>query len=191
MFVEETFMDLALFIAHTGFANVLNSRKKSDVDSIPVFEYMEDLHHFAGTPCGLILSLDIAWNLIDQKLVGEDTLFYIVEEYRFILYIRDGISKNVFDIISDEDDDQSLGSLQTTFRPDPVSISLDIFIAQNMPVSSMRIYNALCIMFPMFMKQHGLSRNTIVNRRTKMRREIISGKFPSIIPLHDSIDMLA
>ena len=144
-------MDLALFIAHTGFINIRNARPKSDVGIIPG------------------LSLDTVWRLVDQNLLGENAIWYIVEEFRFILYIRDSISKSVFDILSD---DESLGPFQTTFRPEPVAISLDTFISRNMPISSMQIYRALCIMFPMFMEQHGLSRNTIVNRRSKLRRDL-------------------
>jgi hypothetical protein len=193
--VEDKFMDLALFIAHTGFINVLNARKKSDADIIPIFGCLQDLQRYKqnGFPtnevtCGLAaLPLDTVWRLVNQNLVRTTDLWYIVEESIFILYIRDGMSESVFNILSDDDDEESLGSFQTTFRPEPVALSVDLFITRNMNASSMQIYRALCIMFPVFMEQHGLSRNTIVNRRSKLRRDIEQRKFPSDITVQQSI----
>jgi hypothetical protein len=169
--VEDTFMDLALFMAHTGFANVRNTRKQSD--DIPIYESMEELiQNYRPNDSGIALySLDTVWRL--HNIVEDNTLWYIADESRFILYKMDGISKSVYDIISDTDDDHAMGPFQTTFRPEMITIVIDTFISRNMLTSSMCIYNALCIVIPMFMKHHGLSRNSIVNRRSKMKRNVI------------------
>jgi hypothetical protein len=179
--VEDRHSDLALFIAHTGFAHVRNTRNRVDADFIPVFRSPADLRRHldqmqtADGTCGLVVSsLDVAWRLVDQQslLVGNE-LWYIMDEACFILYMhRGGLSVGTCRIISDPDAGD--GGI-TTFRPELVSVSWDTFLQIQLKdnrttKTSRHIFNALCIMTPTYNAHHGLTRHSVVNRLSKLRR---------------------
>ena len=202
--VEDTFRDLALFIAHTGFANVRHKQKLSDVGILPIFRSMGELHHFLRhvvsideITCGFTFhSLDMAWQIFQQDMVSEgNTLWYIMDELRFILYIRCDISKSTFGVLIDQDTDETLGPMHTTFRSCPIELSIDSFISTQImqqvqtstiiagiPIqqlcregripSSAHIHNAISIMYPRYLKIHRISRSSIAKRLSKCRHAI-------------------
>jgi hypothetical protein len=186
--VETQFQDLALFIAHTGFVHIRTTRKKCDLDVIPIFHSVRDISYFRSNrylieteiACGLAFqSLDVAWRIVSQQTMAPgNELWYIIEENRFILYIQNGVSKGTLCVLSDEDEDPSLQSpFHVTFRPDPITISIDAFVSSYIirtghEGTSLYLCNALSIMLPHYMKRHGLSRSSIVNRLAKLRLEI-------------------
>ena len=204
--IEDTFKDLALFVAHTGFANVRQKQKMSDIDILPIFRsvvelalFLRQVPHVGEVTCGFAFqSLDMAWQIFQQSMIAEgNTLWYILDELQFILYIQRDISKSTFDVFTDHDVDPVLGPMHTTFRPDIIGVSIDSFICnqinqhlqkktsiagitqqlcmddvyamtKTMP-SSVCIHNAISMMYPRYMKIHGLSRNAIANRVAKCR----------------------
>ena len=190
--IEDKFKDLAWFVCHTGFTNVRN-RNKSDIGIIPIFRYIEELGLFLQqTPsgdediitCGFAFtSLDIAWRLFQQNLMlAGNTLFYIMDELRFILYIRrNGITQSTFDVITDPDIDHTLGPLYSTFPPEDRSdVSIDTFLSRHVQSSTTissipHIYNAISLMFPRYLRIHRLSIGSIANRVAKCRRREIDG----------------
>ena len=197
--IEDTFQDLALFIAHTGFSNV-RKRKMSDIIPIFVVSMEDDIGSFLRQApsrgdeiiCGFAFnSLDVAWQIFQQNLVEDNSLCYILDELRFILYIRGGITQSTFDVITDQDIDRTLGPMYSTFRPDRLDISIDLFISrhvQNSTMSSTCVYNALYIMFPRYIHIHELSSGAIANRIAKFRRRraIIASSPPLNIRLEIS-----
>jgi hypothetical protein len=214
--VEHAFQDLALFIAHTGFANVRQKQRRSDVDILPMFRSVVELEHFIRQTtstdeitCGFTFqSLDMAWQIFQQNTMAQgNTLWYIADEFRFILYIQNEISKSTCDVLTDSDLDPALGPMHSTFRPDVIEISIDSFISTQIiqhirksaittqhlsgdvvyamtktMVSSACIYNAISIMYPRYMKRHGLSINSIANRLSKYRHNFrVSLGVPTIV----------
>lgn len=231
--VEAPWKDLALFIAHTGFANVRVSSKSSELDILPLLHSLEDIHRFwwhrrgmgpsTEITCGIIFtSLDMAWHIIDQgTLQNGNELWYTMDEFRFILYVRNGISRTTYRILSDDDDTMSSGNAsETSFRPIPMSLSIDAFIRTQIvtfihttasathnddadgghcvgtdrqlvrslviryghdhvrtslmhTMTSFHIYHAVCMMFPQYMKDHGMSRSHITNRLGKLKMDLL------------------
>jgi hypothetical protein len=206
--IEDRFQDLALFIGHTGFANVRQKNNTVDADIIPIFRCMGDVYHFLRhrppsneITCGLAFqSLDMAWQIVQQNMIAEgNTLWYILDDLCFILYIQSDISKSTLNVLTDDDIDPVLNSMRTTFRPDKIEMSIDSFVVTqiihhiqksttttlNIPMkqlssddvytmtktmlSSVYIHTALCIMYPRYMKIHRLSRHSIANRLAKYR----------------------
>jgi hypothetical protein len=178
--VEDCNKELALFIAHTGFANIRNKRNRVDVDCIPVFRSPDDLCRcVAKMPtdedtCGFIVSsLEMAWRLVDQRsLLKGNELWYILEEAHFILYMhKSGLSSTTCSILSDTD---TVGCRTLTFQPEPISIVWDTFLTKQLEknITSLHIFNSLCIMIPSYITHHGLTRHSVVNRLAKLRRSM-------------------
>jgi hypothetical protein len=176
--VEDYHRDLALFIAHTGFANIRNTRNRVDADFIPVFQSPSALCRcLAQMPtdehtCGFIVSsLEMAWRLVDQRsLLKGNELWYILEEAHFILYMhKSGLSSSTYSILSDPD---TVGCHTLTFQPEPISIAWDTFLTKQLDkdITSLHIFNSLCIMIPSYITHHGLTRHSVVNRLAKLRR---------------------
>jgi hypothetical protein len=213
---EETFSDFALFVAHTGFSNIRKANK-SDADIIPIFRSVGTLVQFlrrrsagdddAGITCGFTFnSLDVAWQIYQTEMLlveGTDKLWYILDEMRFVLFIRNTVTKNMLDVITDQDIDHTLDSMNTTFRPVSLALSIDSFICRHIlhhvqehhrstsagiidqqhcdvymmtktMMSSTYIYTSLYMIFPRYMRVHELSRTNIANRILKLRRLPIS-----------------
>ena len=176
--VEDCHKDFALFIAHTGFANIRNTRNPIDVDCIPVFHSSTDLCRcVAQMPtdedtCGFIVSsLEMAWRIVDQRsLLKGNELWYILDEACFILYMyKSGMSPSTCSILSDSD---TVGCHTLTFQPEPISIVWDTFLTKQLEknITSLHIFNSLCIMIPSYITHHGLTRHSVVNRLAKLRR---------------------
>ena len=186
--VEASFRDLALFLAHTGFTNILHQRKTVDVDIIPIFRSVQEVFHFrpnrSGTEpnitCGLsIMSLLAAWRIVSQDLLATgNQLWYISDERRFILYIYDGISVGTLGVLADEDDDRSTESpFDVAFCPEPTSISVDGVVTTHLTRygskdAARKLFRALSIMIPYHIKRHHISRHSIVNRVLKLNKQI-------------------
>ena len=182
--VETQFQDLALFVAHTGFTNIRNMTKTTDLDIIPIFPTVGEVSHFRpnrygveqGITCGIsFTSLNVAWRLVSQKLIGTgNRLWYISEEHRFILYIQNEISVGTLGVFSDEEEDPSIESpFRVMFRPETICISIDTYITLYWSKGTGRyLFNAISIMFPQYMKRHELSINSITNRIHKLTLEI-------------------
>lgn len=241
--VEAQYKDLALFIAHTGFANVRATSKSSEIGILPLLYSLEDISRFGwhrrgmgpsdAIVCGIIFtSLDMAWRMMDQGTLQDgNELWYTMDESRFILYVRNGISRTTSLILSDEDEDtlSSGRSSETMFRPAPMSLSIDAFILTQIvksihrhagavhqargldmvrglvtryghdqtrtslraPLTSFNIYHAICIMFPRYMVDHGISRSHITNRLGKLKTDLLALLETMEVSIALSIDLSA
>jgi hypothetical protein len=200
--VEDTFKDLALFIAETQFHRIMVKQPTTD-DIFKVFNNVYELLAsvaVADRPretCSVLefKSLDIAWALM-QFHQGDD-LFYVVDKQCFVLYISNNDLNSVKTeiLLSEEEPKEQCVLFSNSFQHQKMIVSIDDFILKNIEafiienelqnmeksskllrLRSMRVsqgvYLALKIMIPSHIFTHKLSRHSIVNRIYK-RQDII------------------
>lgn len=189
--IECRFCDLALFIAHTGFVNIRHAQRKSDQDVIPIFDSLHEVCKFrpnrygieTDSTCGYTFtSLEVAWRIVAQQTMdnGND-LWYIIEDRRFILYIKTKLSVGTVQILADEEEDPSFASpFYTTFRSERSIISIDSFLLKHIRrsvrnVTSRNLFNSLMLMFPRHLLYHRLTQAHITNRVAKLTLDISIG----------------
>lgn len=170
--IETTFGDLALFLVHTGFTNIRNVPK--DPDIIPIFLSVGEVVRNREIACGLAFSsLQVAWRLVSQDLIAPgNCLWYITEEHRFILYLQNGLSTGTLRVFSDEPSIES--PFHVTFLPEPVRISIDDIVRTSIHRSGTpgKLFLAISLMMPQYLKRHKISRRHLANRISKLKREV-------------------
>ena len=137
--VTSRFRDLAWFVVHTGFANFrLNSEPLPD-------EYV-------------FTSLENAWQLFEQ---GYD-IWFILGMNHFVINRVDAVKCMMMYY-----DDMLNSSLDTCFRPDDVTISvdslIDAIVTRNPDISACYVHRAIFVVMPTF----SISRMTISYRMSK------------------------
>jgi hypothetical protein len=142
--VKSTFRDLALFIIHTGFADIRRS-------SLPrPGEYV-------------FRSLEIAWRLVEQ---GYHPAFVLGHNY-FTITPTDDMLRTLLlhDVLHSPFD--------TAFRPEAHPVSVDSLLytihARNPLVSACRVHRAMFIVLP----RVRISRTTISYRMRKVKDKTI------------------
>ena len=136
--IHSKYRDLAMFIAHTGFANIERSSKDLQAEF-------------------LFTSLEIAWRLVDRGFlpvfVMNRQCFKIIPTVDMIRTLR---MSNVL-----------LSPFDTTFRPNGHRVSIDSIISlilrRNPTTSACQLHRALQIVLPEF----PICRSTISYRKRK------------------------